>query len=34
MKKITSWFTRPIKLSNREQYVFKIIELMLNNEDS
>jgi hypothetical protein len=34
MKKITSWFTRPIKLNNREQYVFKIIELMLNNEQS
>ena len=34
MKKITTWFTRPIKLSDREQYIFNIIELMLNKEDS
>ena len=34
MKIFTKWFTKRIKLSNREQYVFNIIELMLNKEDS
>lgn len=34
MKKIKNWFTRPIKFSDREQYIFNIIELMLNKEDS
>jgi hypothetical protein len=30
MKSFIKWFTKPIKLSNREQYIFNIIELMLN----
>ena len=34
MKKITTWFTKPIKLSYREQYIFSIVELMLNKDDS
>ena len=34
MVKITKWFKRPIKLSDREQYVFNIIKLMLDKEDS
>lgn len=34
MKNFTKWFKKPIKLSNREQYIFNIIELMLNKEDS
>ncbi len=34
MIKISKWFKRPIKLSDREQYIFNIIELMLNKEDS
>lgn len=28
------WFKPPIKLNDREQYIFNIIELMLNKEDS
>ena len=34
MKNFTKWFKKSIKLSNREQYIFNIIELMLNKEDS